>query len=437
MDSLPIFRPLAISLLLGLLVGLQRERTEPEMAGFRTFPLITTLGTLCALLAQQFGYEWILAAGFAGIIAVIVMGNLAKLRRESPGTGVTTEFAILVMFAVGAFVVVGPWEVAVVVAFGVAILLHLKPQMHGFAARMGEEDFRAILQFVLITFIILPVLPDKDYDPLALLHRAVPALIASQHVPFDVLNPYEIWLLVVLVVSISLGGYVMYKLFGSRAGTVLGGILGGTISSTATTVSYSRRSATTAEAVDLSAVVIMIASTITYIRVLIEVAVAAPSFLTHAAGPILVLLGVSTLLAAGSWMTRQPGAIEMPEQANPTELKSAIVFAVMYAVVLMAVAAGERYLKGEFKDQGLYAIAGLSGMTDMDAITLSTSRLVQAGRLEPQMAWRLLVIGTMSNVVFKGILIAVIGHRRLLKRIVGLFAVALLAGAAVLLLWPT
>ena len=428
MDPKPLFEQLGISLLLGLLVGLQRQRTDSALAGIRTFPLITVFGTLCALLAQSMQSPWIPAAGLLALMGAVAVGNLSKGGEKSSGTGITTEIAVLVMFAVGAFVVVGPASVAVATGCGVAILLYLKPQMHGFAVRLGDDDFRAIIQFLLVTFIILPVVPNEAYNPLEFLGPLIPRLGGDE---FRVLNPHEIWLMVVLVVSISLGGYLVYKLFGHRAGVVLGGILGGTISSTATTVSFSRRSAIAPETSGLSALAIMIASTVTYIRVLLEIGVAAPSFVEVAAPPLLMLAGVSCLLVLAAGVTSRRGESEMPPQGNPTELKSAVVFGAVFAVITLAVAAGQVYLR----DAGLYLIAGLSGMTDMDAITLSTARLVQADRLEAGIGWRLVVVAAMSNLVFKGILVAAMGHRRLRARIAVLFGLSLAAGGAILALW--
>jgi uncharacterized membrane protein (DUF4010 family) len=430
MDEVQLFRQLGISVLLGLLVGLQRERTEAEMAGFRTFPLITVFGTLCAMLGTTYGNAWMLGGGFAGVIALVLIGNIPKLKQEKPDTGITTEVAMLVMFAVGAFVVKGPWTIAVTVAFGVAILLQMKPQLHGFAAKVGDQDIRAILQFVLITFIVLPVLEEfnQDYDPSTPIQIFFPNL---QLAKLDVLNPYEIWLMVVLVVAISLGGYVAYKLFGQRAGILLGGILGGIISSTATTVSFSRRTVHLSEAVGPAAIAIMIASTIAFIRVLLEIAITAPRFFQTAAGPILAMFVVSVVLAGGAWMTHREEQTEMPVQENPTQLKSALIFGVIYAVVLVAVAVGQEY----FQD-ALYVIAAFSGMTDMDAITLSTSNFVREGRISPDVGWRIIIVATMSNLVFKAIVVATIGNKQLLKRICLLFSVSLISGAFVLLLWP-
>lgn len=429
-DPGPLFGQLAISLLLGLLVGLQRERTEAALAGFRTFPLITVLGTVCAILGETFGYGWALGAGFAGIVAVILVGNLHKLRQERADPGVTTEVAMLLMFAVGALVAVGPTIFAVAVAGAVVILLQLKPELHGFARRLGDEDVKAILQFVLITFIVLPVLHEynRDYDPLDPLRPFIPALEGTE---LDVLNPYEIWLMVVLVVSISLGGYVAYKLLGRRSGTLLGGILGGTISSTAATVSYARRSAETERSAGAAAVVIIVAATVVYLRVLVEIAVTAPRFLRTAGGPLLVMFAVSAALAAAAWLTQSREHGEMPHQENPAELKWALIFGLLYATVIVLVAIGRTFLR----DEWLFAIAGLSGMVNMDAITLSTSNLVRSGRIDEALGWRVIIVAAMSNLAFKGALVAALGDRALLRRTVLLFGLSIVAGGVLLAVW--
>jgi len=212
-----ILLKLGVALGLGLLVGLQRERTASRVAGFRTFPLITALGALCALMAQSFGGS-IVAVGLAALAAIVVIGNLALIKGGEIDPGLTTEAAMLVMYCVGAYLVVGQMAAAIAMGGVVAVLLHLKPQMHTLARALGDRDFKAVMQFVVVTLVILPVLPNRAYGP------------------YQVLNPFHLWLMVVLVVGISLSGYVIYKCFGDKAGTFVGGILGGLISSTATTV---------------------------------------------------------------------------------------------------------------------------------------------------------------------------------------------------------
>jgi uncharacterized membrane protein (DUF4010 family) len=186
--------------------------------------MITILGALSALLAQSLGV-WVLAAALVSVSSLIVMGNLLETREGPVRPGLTTEIAMLLMFGVGAYLMVGSREVAVAIGSGVAILLHLKGELHGVAKKLGANDLKAMMQFALISFIILPILPDRTFGP------------------YGVFNPRNTWFMVVLIVGISLSGYIAYKIFGAKVGLVLGGVLGGLISSTATSVSYARRSA--------------------------------------------------------------------------------------------------------------------------------------------------------------------------------------------------
>jgi len=352
---------------------------------------------------------------------VLGVAHLLKIRQPDPTLGTTTDVAMLLMYAVGALLVVAPVSVPVAVGGGVAILLQFKPELHAFAKRLGEGDLRAIMQFVLITCIILRVLPNETYGPLG------------------VFNPFETWLMVVLIVGMSLGGYIVYKFLGRNAGILLGGLLGGSISSTATTVSYSRQARGDASAVRTAAIVIMIASTVVYVRVLIEIAVvtvAAPEFFYNAAAPVGILMGLTLLPALALWLRARRDPAPMPKQENPTQMKSAVVFGLMYALVLFALAAAERYVG----QQGLFAVAALSGLTDMDAITLSTARMSlgesEAAKQVAANGWRLVVIASLANLAFKSALAGSLGGWRLLGWIVLLFSIPAAGAAALLAFWP-
>ncbi|HET9226332.1 MAG TPA: DUF4010 domain-containing protein, partial [Thermoanaerobaculia bacterium] len=250
--------------------------------------------------------------------------------------------------------------------------------------------------------------------------------------PYGVLNPYQIWWMVVLIVGLSLAGYVAYKLFGAGAGTVLAGILGGLVSSTATTASYARKSRENAELSRLAALVIMLASTVVYGRVLVEIAAVARGSLLDLAPPIAAMLGVCILVSLGAWLMGRDGDDELPAQENPAELKAALLFGALYAAVLLAVA----FARDRFGTAGLYTVAAISGLTDVDAITLSTSRLVQEGRLDPGTGWRAILLASLSNLGFKAGIVAVLGAKALLGRIALLFGAAMGGGGLILWLWP-
>jgi uncharacterized membrane protein (DUF4010 family) len=408
-----LFGRLGIAVGLGLLVGLQRQRTDARLAGFRTFPLVTLLGALCGLLAETQG-GWVVAGGFGGLALVMLGGDLPLLRGGEERPGVTTEVALLVMFAVGAYLMKGATAVAIASSGMVAVLLHLKPQMHSLAARIGDQDFTAIMQFALISLVILPVLPDRAFGP------------------FLVLNPFRIWLMVVLIVAISLGGYVAYKWVGVRAGAWASGVLGGVISSTATAVSVARRTKEAGAKPDVAAFVILVASSVVFVRVGLLIGATSPGFLGAAWGPLATLFAVLMLTGVANLRRADPTPAVAPEQGNPTELKPALLFGVLYAVVQLAVAAANEY----FGRRGLYAAAAISGLTDMDAITLSVTHLVGTAEIGPATGWRLIVVAAMANLVFKAVAVAVLGERRLFGRIVVGFGAAMAAGTMLLVTGP-
>jgi uncharacterized membrane protein (DUF4010 family) len=317
------------------------------------------------------------------------------------------------MFAVGVYLVIGHRAVAIAIGGGVAVLLQFKGQLHGLVARLGENDLKAIMQFALLSLVILPVLPDRAYGPYA------------------VLNPRNIWFMIVLIVGISLGGYITYKFFGQRAGIVLGGILGGMISSTATTISYAKRTVGMPESAGLTAIVVMIASAIVFVRLQVEIVTVAPAFWSFAAPPLTILLLLLIAASLVLWVKNRSEQNDMPVQENPSELKSALLFGLVYAVVLFMVAA----VKEHFGNRGLYLIAGVSGLTDVDAITLSTARLVHENRLSATDGWRVVVVAAMSNLIFKAGIVAFLGHRRLLIQILAFYGIVFTAGVLLLLFW--
>lgn len=410
MEPVEQFKVLGIALVLGLLVGLQREVSQRRPAGFRTFPLITVLGALCSLLGLKFG-PWIPALGFAAILLLIVLVNIIDLKRDTVDQGLTSEVAVLLMYAVGAYLPVGAPEVAVVIGGVVAILLHLKPEMHSLASRLERTDLKAIMQFVLVSFVILPLVPNRAFGP------------------FDVFNPFVAWLMVVLIVGISLTAYLTYKLIGSRAGIMAGGILGGFVSSTATTVSYARTARKTADAVAAAALVIILATTVASVRVLVLVSIVDSLLFKTLLVPVFLMFIVPAALCLYQWRRLGSSSIAGPPQKNPTELRTAFLFALAYAVILVGVAAAKEYAG----QGGLYAVSAITGLTDIDAISLSTAQLAASDRLDEPTAAELIIIALIANTFSKGVLAGLLGGQVLLRRILLAFLVPILAGFAVVL----
>jgi uncharacterized membrane protein (DUF4010 family) len=411
MDLTSTFSSLGIALGLGLLVGLQREQVASQLAGLRTFALITILGTICSLLATNFG-GWAIAAGFLALTGALMTGHIAELKGEKAESGVTTEVAALAMFGVGAYLVIGYREVAIVIGGGIAVLLHFKGQLHGIATRLGE-DSKSIMQFALISMVILPILPNRTYGP------------------YSVLNPRQIWLMVVLIVGIGLGGYIVYKFFGAKAGLLLAGVLGGIISSTATTVSYSKRAAKQELGDKPASIVILLASTVSCALVLVEIGVVAPGFLRAAMAPLSIVVASLGLLSLPLWFLHTKENDEMPPQGNPTELKGALFFALLYTIILLATAA----VKDLYGARGLYVVAAASGLAEVHALALSTSQLVETGRIGSAEGWRIITVALLSNLLFKAATVTLLGTRRLWRRVALPYILTMAVGIGIVLLW--
>ncbi|MFB6262799.1 MAG: MgtC/SapB family protein [Bradymonadaceae bacterium] len=405
---------LALVLALGLLVGLERERSG-HTTGIRTFPLIALLGAGSALLADHVG-EWLVPAALLAVAGGVVTRERETGEQNEEQRGTTTLMAAFLMFVVGALAVSGYTSVAAALGGTTAVLLHWKEPLHEFVDRIDPEAKTAVFRFALIGVVVLPLLPDQTYGP------------------YDVLNPFRIWLIVVLIVGISVAGYLIYEFLGARVGLVLGGVLGGIVSSTAATVAYARRSSKAPAASSASAAAIMIASTLAFVRIVVEVAVVAPALSGAVLPKFAVLIGVMTVGCIIAYATADPpDESEAAQPEDPAALKAAFVFGALYAVILFAVAAA----KANFGNQGLYVVATLSGLTDVDAITLSTAEMMSTDRIAVDTGWRMMLIGGLSNVVFKGGAVALLGDRRLFTRIALLFGGTLAAGIAVIALWPT
>ncbi|RMD62053.1 MAG: DUF4010 domain-containing protein, partial [Planctomycetota bacterium] len=356
-ESATLLLRLGVALGLGLLVGLQRERQQGQerLGGVRTFPLIALTGGALTATAPVAG-PWPAAAGLLALTAVIVMSNVAALRRGALEPGVTTEVAALAVYAVGALTVAGPLPAAVALGGVVAVLLHAKAPLHAFVRRLGEQDVRAIMRFALITLVILPALPDRAVGP------------------YSVLNPRQIWMMVVLVVAVSLLGYVAHRLFSARTGALLNGVLGGLVSSTATTIACARRARRAGIAAAL--LVMLLAAAVMDARVYILAGAVSPALAQRLAPPLAMMLAAALLPATAISLQLRAARADASHNNfipdNPAELRPALLFAAIYALVLLASAWAKDLLGGS----GFYLVAALSGLTDMDAITLTAARLV-------------------------------------------------------------
>jgi uncharacterized membrane protein (DUF4010 family) len=284
------------------------------------------------------------------------------------------------------------------------LLLYFRTELHGFSEKLSGRDVSSMLQFAVLSFIVLPLLPDRAFDP------------------YDVLNPYHLWLMVVLISGVSLAGYLALRLIGPRRSVALLGAFGGLISSTATTLVYSRQAGISAATAPLGAAIIVVANLVVLLRLLVLSVVVAPAIMPQlapivalgfAAGFVVVARQVRCLMASPD--------LEAPDLSNPTNLRVALGFGALYAVVLL----GAAWLSEHAGSHGLYAIALVSGLADVDAITLSTLNLFGAERLTGAVATTAITLAFLAAVAFKLAAAAVLGRAPFMKRcLAGLLAPA-------------
>jgi len=410
--GMELFISLGLALAVGLLIGVERgwhERSAAEgtrIAGVRTFGLLGLLGGLWGLLAEVMG-EILLGFAFAAVAAVMIIAHIRDTRVDRD-YGITTVVAALVTFALGALAVRGYQGVAAAGAVIAATLLSLKPVLHRWLQRLEASELYAGLKLLLISVVLLPVLPNRGYGP------------------WQALNPYEIWWLVVLIAGISFVGYFAMKFAGTGRGIMLTGLFGGTVSSTAVTLNFSRLGRKKTLQRMLSAGVLVAAATM-FPRIMLEVAVVNPAILP----PLVLPLGLMTLVTYGgaAWFWRQrrveADTGELPLR-NPLELISALQFGLLLVAVMLLAEAFRAWL-GE---TGVYLVAAISGISDVDAITLSLARMARAD-LSGEVAARAIVLAAMVNTLVKGLLVIFIAGRGMGMRVAPVFVATVLLGGLV------
>ncbi|MDD3586948.1 MAG: DUF4010 domain-containing protein, partial [Thermoguttaceae bacterium] len=328
--------------------------------------------------------------------------------------GTTTLITSLVMYSVGAMLANPDWTLLALEVGGItAILLQFKLQLHQIADRLGENDMKAIMQFVMISFVILPLLPNRSFGP------------------FDIFNPYETWLMVVLIVGMSLAGYVCYRFFGENTGILLGGIFGGTISSAATTICYARMEGQKAISRRTAATVILIATSVSIIRLLVLSAVVSDQFFYAAFWPSFLFFLGCLVPALFLWYSARGESFSLQEHANPTQWRSALTFGLLYA----GIAAAMKIASVRFGSEGICWVAGISGLTDTTAVTLSTARLsLQDSNLILQ-GWRVIIISSLANILFKWVTVGFLAGANFAYYMFQMFLFPVLAGMAILFFW--
>lgn len=406
---------LATALGLGLMVGVERER-KGDSRGLRTFGLVGLLGGLTGQLALRTGRWELLATGLAliGLIAISAYWRPAPdPEAEAPTTSVV---AMTVTGALG--LLSGLGEVMISAALGIVVvsLLYFKAELRGVAGRLGREDVVAILQFGALSVIVLPLLPDQAWGPRGSL------------------NPRDIWKMVVLIAGVGLVGYLALRFAGQRYGPALAALTGGLVSSTAGTLVFARQAGQGVQVAQASRM-ILLANLAMGLRMTALILILAPSLfstLGFAVGAGLLVLALGALLIGRAEDVSSPGpqTSGLDRVINPVRLHVALAFGLAYAgITLVAALATDR-----LGPNALYGVALLSGLTDIDALTLSTFRLLEHQGIDHAAAAIAVCTAIVANFGMKGLIVMSTGGRGAAARCLPTFIASCLVTAGVLAL---
>ncbi len=385
MDETQLFLRFGTAIAIGFMIGLQREFAKRNtkrglVAGERTFALLGLVGCLSAFVADELDSSWV----FWGIIFILgVFSAISYFVDAWNGhVGMTTEVAVVITILIGGLCYWGHLAVAAALGIATTAILYLKIETDRLVHALTREDIFAALQFAVISAIILPVLPNRSFfQP-----------------PFDVLNPFKIWLMVVFISGISFLGYVAIKTIGARRGIGITGFLGGLASSTAVTLGFSERSSREPHLSTPFALAIMVSWTVMFSRVLIEVGVLNRQLLAVVWVPLAAAGFVGLLYAVYLYLSQRVDEKGDVKFSNPFDLGSAVKFGLLYGVILLVSRSAQMYLGRT----GIMLSSLLSGIADVDAITLSMAELSNSGGLEIGVASQAIVVAAMSNTIVKG-----------------------------------
>jgi len=415
MSELDLYIRFGIALAIGTLIGLEREHASspevPIFAGVRTFALIALVGAAAGLAATAAATPWVFVGAMGVMGLLLAIAYFALSTRND--IGLTTEVTALLTFLLGALCYWGYGGIASAVGVVTVVLLSLKGEMHRFARRITREDIYATLKLAVISAVVLPLLPDRNFGP----------------VPFDVLNPYRIWIMVVLISGISFLGYILMQLLPGRNGIGLTGLLGGLASSTAVTVSFSGRSKERPELAKPLAFGMVLAWTVMFLRMPLEISVVDPALVALIWQPTLAAGGIAALYAIWFYRRREHETDSAVALANPFNLTPALQFALAYAIILVISRAATLYLG----NSGVLLTAVVAGSIDVTAVVLTVAELHRLGDISSLTAAQALILGGIANTVVKAAIAIALGDRVLWRA--ALPVVPLMLAAAGAALW--
>lgn len=388
-DLYEVFGKVGTSIFLGLLVGLEREWAKAAdkalFAGIRTFPFISLLGCISAMISAEHGLPWFFAAAYLGF-SIFVAANhfVAGAVPDRRGLGTTTEITSMLVFLFGGLVYWGHAGLAAALTVAVTVILSIKQPLHELAQKVESQDIYATLKLAVVSIIVLPLLPDKGIDV-----PGIPLLA--------VVNPRKVWLLVVLVSGIAFVGYVSTKVVRPDRGITITGLLGGIVSSTAVAMGMAERSHEDDRLAPQFALAVILATMVQYLRTVVEVAFVQPSLAIDLFAP---LAGASLFGVAASaylWFRGAKSNSEAIPLRNPFSLFSAIRFGALFAGMLVL----SKFLIGRYDRSGVFLAAGLGGIVDTRPITLSVASLSLHAEIARHDAVAAIMLGVLANTIVK------------------------------------
>ncbi|SEI57781.1 Uncharacterized membrane protein, DUF4010 family [Allopseudospirillum japonicum] len=391
---------LGVALAIGLLVGVERgwqlrhSEDGQRVAGLRTYALISLLGAVTTLIAKDVG-AWMLGAAFLGLAGVLVMAYQHN-PHHTKDISVTSLISALLTFALGSLAALGYVMEASATAVVATLVLALKTVLHRWLWLIERQELWAALELLLISVVILPILPDRGMGP------------------WQALNPYEIWWMVVLISSISFVGYFAMKFAGAQRGLMATALFAGLVSSTALTLQFARLAREDERLHPILAGGILFACGTMFPRVLLVASVINPELSASLAMPMLLMGAFVYLPAIFYWWTGSQTLItDVKRPANPLSLTSALMFGALLAGILL-LSQGLQLWLGE---AGILLVAAASGVADVDPINLSLSRMSRDGGLGLDIAVLGIVIAASVNSLLKASMAGVLGGKGLVQRV--------------------
>jgi uncharacterized membrane protein (DUF4010 family) len=412
-----VFVRFAIALLIGALIGLEREKSQRgqgghSAAGFRTFILIAQAGAVAAWLSIETGSPWVFAGAGLACALFVLAGYVAHVREERRSIGLTTEFATVVVYLLGGATVYGHEQLAVALAIATSAVLAFRRTLHGIVERIGWDDIFAAIKLLIVVFIVLPVVPREPVDP------------------WGALNLYTLTWLVILIAGLSFLGYVLVRWMGPHRGASVTGLVGGLASSTAVTLALSRRAASQPAAARALAAGILLAWAVMFVRVIVEAAVVNRSVAADLAWPMGTMAAIA---AAGALVNLRGDGGDIPA-AEAVHLKNpfSLIFALRFALLLAGVALLVDRAQAAMPSGGAYVVAAAAGLTDVDAVTLSMAERARSTGLTGQ-AVTAIGVAVLANTLVKTAMVVWLGGEALRRRVLPTAALVT-AGAIVSIL---